>query len=288
MISTTLPERACTGLSAIAQVCVLAANAATIELAPIQDARVLGLPGYTDVNFQTDILSVYSHDQNIQRTLMQFDLGQVALEPGVRLGAATLTLTASTGFGVSNGKPMEIYRVTRPWTEAGLTWNRADVTTPWAWPGGDFVGRADSPDGAPFASTTANPLATEAVTWDVRELVDQWLEAAAPNHGLLLKSREGNGLTFTSREQGNVSQRPVLRIVTESGPPRLRVERETVTSQIVLSWRGVDTAVLQESVELTPTSRWVDSTLPVASGNGRSVVTIVGVSPLRLFRLRSK
>lgn len=195
--------------------------AASYELLPSQDARILGLPGYENANFTADILSLYTQGQNIQRTLMQFDLSGVVLEPGERLASATLTLSAFLGFGGSNGRPMEIYAVTRPWTEDGLTWNRATAATPWSVPGGDFAGQGWATNGPPFAVSTAIPARDgELVTRDIRALVDQWLEGLGPNHGLLLKSYEGNGLIFTQRESSSAELRPVLRLVTESGPPR--------------------------------------------------------------------
>jgi hypothetical protein len=263
--------------------------AASYELLPSQDARILGLPGYENANYKADILSVYTHGQNIQRTMMQFDLSGVALEPGQRLASATLTLSAGLGYGGSGGRPMEIYALSRPWTEDGLTWNRATASTPWSVPGGDFVGQGWATNGPPFAVSTATPAQNgEPVTWDVRELVDQWLEGLGPNHGLLLKSYEGNGLVFTQRESSSANLRPVLRIVTESGPPRLRIERDTATGDVVLSWRGVNTAVLQERAALASGPTWTDSALAVTSVGGRSVVTVPPEGATRFYRLRSK
>lgn len=263
--------------------------AASYELLPHQDARILGLPGYENANFGADILSVYTQGHNIQRTLMQFDLNGVVLEPGQRLASATLSLAATLGFGGSNGKAMEIYAVARPWTETGLTWNRATPSTPWSVPGGDFVGRGWATNGQPFAVSTATPAQNgEPITWDVRELVDQWLEGFAPNHGLLLKSYEGNGLVFTQRESSGADLRPVLRLVTEPGPPRLRIERDVATDDVVLSWRGVGTAVLQERAALASGPAWADSALPVATANGRSAVTLAPEATARLYRLRPK
>jgi hypothetical protein len=266
----------------------LTARAASHDLLPIKDARVLGFfPDYQDVNFKADILSAYTAVGNVQRTFMQFDLSGVVLEPGQRLASATLKLVAYTGFGGSNGKPMEIYAVTRPWTEDGLTWNRADVATLWSEPGGDYAGVGGDLNGSPYAVSTATPADGAPVTWDLRELVDQWLEGALPNYGLLLKSVEGNALTFNSRESTSSASRPMLLITTEPGPPRLRVEREVATGKVLISWRGVGTAILQERAALGSGSNWSDSALAVTSSSGRSVVTLTPGSGPRLFRLRS-
>ena len=182
---------------------------------------------------------------------------------------------------------MEVYAVTRPWTEDGLTWQRASAASPWSSAGGDFAGVGGVAEGWPFAVSTASPADGAPVIWDVRELVDQWLEGVAPNHGLLLKSSEGNGLTFTQREFGSPGLRPGLQIVTEPGPPRLRVERESVTANVLLSWRGVGTATLQERAAPGTGPDWVDSALTVVPVDGRSVVTLLPTAPARFYRLRS-
>jgi hypothetical protein len=286
MTSRTAVRFTTASLLALAGALPLAA--ASYELLPSQDARILGLGGYDNANYKTDILSVYTFGGNVQRTLMRFDLSGVVLETGQRLSSATLTLSASLSYGGSGGQPTEIYALTRPWTEDGLTWNRATASTPWSAPGGDFVGQGWATTGPPFAVSTATPSQNgEQVTWDVRELVDQWLEGLAPNHGLLLKSVEGNGLIFTQRESSSANLRPVLRLVTESGPPRLRLERDPATGDVVLSWRGVGTAVLQERAGLGLGSAWTDSALAVTPVGGRSVVAVPPAGATRFYRLRS-
>lgn len=265
----------------------LPSSAASYELTPTQDARILGLPGFESANFRDDILSVYASAANVQRTLLEFDLSPVELAPTERVGSATLRLQASVSFGGSGGKPMEVYALKRPWTEAGVTWLRATAATPWSTAGGDFAGVGGNADGWPFAANPASVNQDGPVTWDLRELVDQWLEGVRPNHGLLLKSSEGNGLTFIQRESASIALRPGLTIITEPGPPRLRVEREPGAGHVGLSWRGVGTATLQERAALTPGSDWADSALPVTDVAGRSVVTLTPSASERWYRLRS-
>jgi len=85
--------------SLVAWFCALPLAAASYELLPAKDARILGLAGYEAANFRQDILSVYTNGDNTQRTLLQFDLSEIVLAPGERLGSATLRLYASTAFG---------------------------------------------------------------------------------------------------------------------------------------------------------------------------------------------
>jgi hypothetical protein len=273
--------------SLVALICALPLAATSYDLLPVKDARILGLPGYEDANYRYDLLSVYTYGENVQRTLLEFDLAPVVLAPGERLASATLRLHGSLGFGGSQGVPMEVYAVARPWTEDGLTWRRASAAAPWSRPGGDFVGVGGVENAPAFAVSTASPANAAPVTWELRELVDQWLEGMAPNHGLLLKSSEGNGLTFTQRESASGGLRPGLSIVTEPGPPRLRIERESGTGNVLLSWRGVGIATLQERVAIGTELGWVDSALTVVPADGRSVVTVPQATAARFYRLRS-
>jgi hypothetical protein len=265
----------------------LSLAAASYEVPPVQDARILGLTGYESANFQQDILSVYTEDGNVQRTLLQFDLSQVVLAPTERLGSATLRLHASVGFGASEGQPMEIFAVTRPWTEDGVTWWHAAAEAQWSRRGGDFVGVGWRAEGEPWAVSTASVAQDGPVTWEVRELVDQWVEGMASNHGLLLKSSPGNGLVFAPRETSSAAQRPVLIVVTEPGPPRLRVEQEPGAGNVRLSWRGTGNATLQERAAIAGGGTWVDSGWPVAEVDGRSEAMLLPGDAARWFRLRS-
>ncbi len=284
MLSTNRPRQLILSLWLLGS--ALDLPAATFELAPAKDARILGLSGYDTANFATDILSVYTVADNVQRTLLEFDLSQVTFEPGTRVSAATLTLHASLGFGGSNGKPMFVHAVNRPWSETGLTWRKADNTANWFSAGGDFVGTDGRPSGTPFAVSTTAPGEGGPVTWELRELVDRWIEGVAPNHGLLLSSTEGNGLTLHQRESPFTTFRPRLQIVTEPGPPRLRISLESATGNLVLSWRGVGTAVLQERPLAGTHSDWTDSQLPVTAAADRSTVTVAPTAA-RIYRLRS-
>lgn len=286
-VTQTLPLRTVNAVRVLALGWALPLAAASYELAPVQDARILGLSGYEGTNFRDDILSVYTLDENVQRTLLQFDLSPVVLAPTERIGSATLRLHASVGFGASEGQPMEVFAVTQPWIEDGVTWLRRSADAAWSRAGGDFAGAGWHAEGEPFGVNTTSVTQDGPITWDVRELVDLWVEAGVPNHGLLLKSSQGNRVVFAQRETSSVSQRPVLLVITEPGPPRLRVEQEPGTGNVRLSWRGTGNATLQERAALVGGTAWADSGLPVAEVDGRSVVNVPHGAGARWFRLRS-
>jgi hypothetical protein len=254
----------------------------------VADARVIDIPGdsYPNANYEKDFLSVYTAPGNVQRTFMRFDFSGIAFPPGQQVSSAILRLNATTGFGVSRGLPTEVYRVTQPWTEKGLTWRVRDTGVPWAAPGGDYAGRGGAPDHDPYASNSQVVSSPAPVAWDLTILVAEWLEGIAANDGLLLRSYAGNGLTFPSRENSNAGVRPRLEVTISPGPPLLRIDSFS-GGQLMLSWRGgADTAMLEENDSLTG-SGWNPSSLAVTIAEGRSRVTL-GASPGRKFlRLRS-
>jgi hypothetical protein len=213
---------------------------------------------------------------------MSFDLSSITLAANERVSHATLTLYASTAYGNNPGLPMEVYRVLEPWNEGALTWLKRDASNNWNVPGGDFTGWA----GGPYSTSTASSAEEQAVDWDVTELVDQWAEQVIPNYGLLLLSYPGNGLTFFQREVPATNDQPRLTLTTTNGVPRLRVAFDPALSQVLLSWRGVGTAVLQERPDLATGSTWKDSSVTVTPQNGISYATVTPAGN-RLFRLPS-
>lgn len=258
--------------------------AATFALEPVADARVISYGGALDVsNYATDFLSVYTMAGNVQRTFLQFDLSGIALASNERVESAVLTLTASTAWGGNTGRAMEVYRVVAPWSEQSLSWLRRMGSTPWGTPGGDLAGDG----GQAYAVSTHSPANNEPVSWDLTRLVEEWVEGFTPNYGMLLKSYNGNALTFVQRESPVVAARPALTITTGPGVPLLKGELDPGTGQVVLSWRG-DAAVLQYRA-MADGGGWTDSALPVSPEGARSVVRHnPGATGTSFFRLRSK
>ncbi len=253
------------------------AIAATYSLQPVADARVIDIPGDTTVNFGGDFLSVYTAVGNVQRSLIQFDLSSITLATNETVQSATLTLIASTDFGFNDTQqPMEIYRVLSPWTETGVTWSNRDATDAWINGGGDFIGT----NGLPYAVSTLSPTNGQPVTWDVTALVQEWLTHASTNNGLLLKSENGNALTFAARES-DPSTRPNLTVITGLAPLYIR----SSGSQVQVWWTSTN-SVLQEKTNLNPAIAWGDSLRAVAHSNGTNSVTISPPTGNDFFRLR--
>ena len=259
----------------------------TYRFEPSADARIItyGGGGLDTQNYATDILSVYTatNNANLQRTLIQFDLSGIVLAGNERVGSAILTLVASTAYGGNPGQPMEVYRVLAPWNERTLTWLQRDANIPWGTPGSDFLGEG----GEAYATSTNAPATGQQVSWDVTRLVDEWVEQATPNYGLLLRSYNGNGLTFVQRESPDTNSHPALTVISALGVPRLKAAMDQTSGQLVLSWRGVGFAVLQESAGIAGNASWSDSSLVVTPQGQVSVVNVNPSPGQRFFRLRS-
>lgn len=264
----------------------LAARAETWALEATAAARILRIGNaefYQDANYRNDILSVYHVGDNEQRSLLKFDLSPVVLPAGHRLLSARLRLVASTAFGGNPaGQPMEVWRVTQPWTESEVTWRNAFTGSPWNPAGGGFAGTGEGP----FAVNTSQPGSNSPVEWLLTDLVEQWLDGIHPNHGLLLKSPAPNNLTFVQRE--SVPQdRPQLLLESAPGTPRLLVQLDAATGDVLLSWRTSGPVVLQQSFPLRTGAAWTAVDAPVDVVDRQSVVRIPSAGDARLFRLQS-
>ena len=161
-------------------------------------------------------MSVYTASNgNVQRSLLQFNLS--AIPQGAVINSATLTLYAELyqgdngsnpiGVGVNpSNEPMEVMRLTQPWSFGGTTWY-SNGSTPWTINGGTvgggaFVGTDGTYSGLPYATNDSNPTSEGTpVLWDVTSLVQGWA-LGAPNDGLLLRTDVGNGLAFYSGDPG--------------------------------------------------------------------------------------
>lgn len=111
------------------------------------------------------------HDQ---KSAIKFDLSGLGLT-GSQVASATLDLwvvdTANTGFGASPsaGSPVlvDLHALTGPWDPTTLTWSNFPAA------------------GAQYSSLSINGI-NQLVSFDVTSLVQDWLDGALANNGLVL------------------------------------------------------------------------------------------------------
>jgi len=101
------------------------------------------------------------------------------------------------------------------------------------WWDANDVAQGDAPYGT---ATLIDDDTPEYIEWDVTGLVQEWVDGAYPNKGLLMRAVSGSGtFNFYSREHSVPSQRPELVAVTASGTntlaPKADVYLDTSTYQ---------------------------------------------------------
>jgi Disaggregatase related repeat len=139
-----------------------------------------------------------------RRMLINFDLSSIPA--GSLINSAVLTLTARLTF---TGANVGIYRVTRSWTEGGVTWNKYDGSTNWTAAGGDFNATASA------TSSIGSLSDGSKVAFTLTSLVQSWVSGST-NNGLLVKlvdeagSSISTGLPSYSSDDATSSHRPVL------------------------------------------------------------------------------
>ncbi len=173
-------------------------SAVAAAQSPVQDAYIQSKNPSTN-NGTSGSMVINRETGNLQRALVQFDMSSIPA--GSTIMRATLKLQATSIDGLLT---IDAYQVLQAWAEGSTTWNESSSGINWSTAGGDFNATAlDS-------ITTA---ATGQHTWDITALVQDWVDGAAQNYGVLVGCPGGGGnrtATYDTRE-GTVA--PVLEII---------------------------------------------------------------------------
>ena len=119
---------------------------------------------------------------------------------GATLNSATFSIFSNLA---TENTVVEVFVLTKDWTENGVTWNSADFGVPWTTPGGDLgvkVGEINTVAGF--------------VGWyhvDIAPIVSEWIAGTADNFGFLLKQSSGQTL-YHSSEYSNVLRLSTLTV----------------------------------------------------------------------------
>jgi len=104
---------------------------------------------------------------------------------------------------VTDGK-VDVHKLTRAFDETTATWTKANSTTNWTTPGGDYDPTAESY----FDGFTNDP---EWESWSVTNTVKSWLASPASNYGFLLKLRDEAVSTQRAMLLSSEGAEPMLR-----------------------------------------------------------------------------
>ncbi|MGQ9585404.1 MAG: DNRLRE domain-containing protein [Anaerolineae bacterium] len=150
-----------------------------------------------------------------KRALVRFDLG--SLPPGAHIVSATMRLFTNE---VQDPEPRNMtvnaYKVLRPWTEMGATWNQANAGVNWNLPGCNGVSDRE----LTAAATVVVNAPNASYDFDITSMVQGWMDDPASNHGVLLV---GSGSTVTyefySSEWSDPLVYPTLLVTYLPGAP---------------------------------------------------------------------
>lgn len=185
-------------------------------------------------------------DGAIRRSVLRFDLGDAAsaCPPGSTISSASLRLRMN--LTIAGDRQVSLHRLLSSWSEgpthplgeegAGAFSTDGDVTwihrsfndVLWPTPGGHFVA---APSDTQTVGGTGNYVfgATDEVQADVQG----WLDAPATNFGWILIGDESVPTTakrFTSRQNANILDRPILTVNCMPGPTLTPTQTATPTA----------------------------------------------------------
>lgn len=157
-----------------------------------------------------------SDTQGTTRSAFKFPTDSIpdtatVLQSQVQLwGAQTTTGT--------KGATYELAPLGRDFAETAATWNKADATTAWAKPGGDF---------GPAVSDSVGGIVSDLGrhTWDATSLTQKWVEKPSDNKGALIKlnneatTAPQERTMFLSGEAQEERLRPQLRVIYVDSTP---------------------------------------------------------------------
>jgi len=136
-----------------------------------------------------------------KRSLLKFDVASIPSNAVVT--AATLQLYVTSGL--SNPVTVSTYKITASWLEGTVTWNNQ--------PAAESTPQSSTPVSSAHVNTWKS--------WDLKALVQGWVEGSVSNDGVLLKQSGGsppNNVSFhSSNYSGDTTKRPKLVITYFQG-----------------------------------------------------------------------
>ncbi|MEV0495877.1 DNRLRE domain-containing protein, partial [Streptomyces atratus] len=213
----------------------------------------------------------------VTRALLKFPVP--ALPSSARLLGADVRLWSATTTSATNGAAFDIHGLNKDFDETA-TWTKANATTNWTAPGGDF----GSLQGQQSFLTRNESGWHE---WSVTSLAQSWLNNPTVNKGVLLKLNNETGTgpqeqtMFLSSEASEAQLRPQLVLTyldtsrTYSAPqtPARMIPGDTITTPVNVSnttgarWRIADYVLsyrwsLPDGTDVTNGGNQIQSAIP--------------------------
>jgi Concanavalin A-like lectin/glucanases superfamily/Disaggregatase related repeat len=173
-------------------------------------------------------LQVWGEMSRDRHALYRFDIDNA----GIPVGATVVSAVFKIFVIDPDISKVDIYPLEVGWSESTVTWN--DV-----W---------DKYDGSsPMASLPDNPPAGAYLDVNLTALVQGWINGGIDNEGIIIDTTGTSDLSqYTSKEYGNVNQRPYLEVITKDGFVSTRAD---ISATGILA-NGMEQTLTREAVVL--------------------------------------
>jgi len=177
-----------------------------------------------------------------ESSLLYWDLASISSGSIIQSVDITVNVTNTSNANY------EFYQLQRPWVEGEATWNEYASGQGWQVAGADGSGdRGSTVLGAITASSTG--LKTISLNADGVAVVQSWVDNPSSNHGfIILDYINSNGLDFSSRETGTVSNRPKLAMAYTGASQA----GSTLASMSKLNETELSSMMLPQTIALKP------------------------------------
>jgi hypothetical protein len=165
---------------------------------------------------------------DIRRSLFRFDI----VSTGIPAGAQIISAVARIFVVDSNASTsVSVHQITADWTEAMVNWDNINT----------------SHDAATIATIATGAPVGQYVNINITPIVQGWVNGSIVNQGVMLKTGSINDLAqYTSKEYGNIAQRPELIIKVTDGSLSNRAD---VTATGTLA-NGVNRTIIRNELVL--------------------------------------
>lgn len=167
-----------------------------------------------NINYATNALLKVQAD-NWMESVLRFDL--TSIPSLVTIQSARLELY-QVSKNDSSQFTLQLYKLLKPWTEIGVTWNNSQAGIRWSSEGAGSIGK--DREGTLLGSTTVNKT-SQWYYLDVTQAVQKWITNPQSNFGFILRGNNANQAeyNFASSNHTSAYLRPRLTINISGGTP---------------------------------------------------------------------